>query len=101
MPYKIKDSLGQNVPPRFKDRLVAKEFTQREGIDYNEIFSSVVKYKTIRIVLTLVSYFDMELEQLDVKTAFLHRDLDETIHMSQSEGFESVNRKLSLGLVSN
>ncbi|KAK0579188.1 hypothetical protein LWI29_022490 [Acer saccharum] len=90
--YKINDSLEQNVSPRYKARLVAKGFTQREGIDYNEIFSPVVKYKTIRIILALVSYFDMELEKLDVKTAFLHGDLDETIYMSQPKGFESKSK---------
>ena len=68
---------------------MAKGFTQREGIDYNKIFSPVVKYKTIRIILALVSFYNLELEQLDIKTAFLHRDLDETIYMSQPEGFES------------
>ena len=60
--YKFKEGLWQNVTPRYKARLLAKGFTQREGIDYNEIFSPVVKYKTIRIVLELVSYFDFKLE---------------------------------------
>ena len=87
--FKIKDGDGQNEPPRYKARLVAKGFTQREGIDYNEIFSPVVKYKTIRIILALVTFYDLELEQLDVKTAFLYGDLDETIYMSQPEGFIS------------
>ena len=87
--FKIKDGDGLNEPPRYKARLVAKGFTQREGIDYNEIFSPVVKYKTIRIILALVSFYNLELEQLDVKTAFLYGDLDETIYMSQPEGFTS------------
>ena len=49
-------------PIRYKARLVAKEFTQREGIDYTEIFSLVVKFKTIRMMLTIVIQFDLELE---------------------------------------
>ena len=68
--YKIKESVEKNIPPRYMTSLVAKGFTQREGIDYNEIFSPVVKYKTIRIILALVSYFGLDLEQLDVKIAF-------------------------------
>ncbi|KAK0577249.1 hypothetical protein LWI29_030198 [Acer saccharum] len=60
--YKIKESVEKNIPPRYNARLVAKCFTHRKGIDYNEIFSPVVKYKTIRIVLALVSYFGLKLE---------------------------------------
>ena len=58
-----------------------------EGIDYHEIFSPVVKLVSIRIVLALVAVLDLELEQLDVKTAFLHGDLDEKIFMEQPEGY--------------
>ncbi|KAK4841553.1 hypothetical protein QYF36_006375 [Acer negundo] len=90
--FKIKEGLEKNEQPRYKVRLVAKDFIQRERIDYNEIFSPVVKYKTIRIVLALVSLYDLELEHLDVKTAFLHGGLDETIYMSQPEGFESKSK---------
>ena len=72
---------------RYKARLVATGYTQREGIDYTEIFSPVVKFKTIRLMLTVVVQFNLELEQLDVKTAFLHGDLEEQICMSQPVGF--------------
>ena len=64
----------------FKARLVEKGLNQKEGIEYNEIFSPVVKHSLIRVLLALVAQFDLELQQLDVKTAFLHGDLEETIY---------------------
>ena len=73
---------------RYKARLVAKGYAQKEGIDYNEVFSPVVKHASIRILLALVAQFDLELVQLDVKTAFLHGTLDEEIYMSQPDGFK-------------
>ncbi|GJZ60970.1 retrotransposon protein, putative, ty1-copia subclass [Tanacetum coccineum] len=59
-----------------------------EGIDYNEVFSPVVRHTSIRVILSLTACEDYELEQLDVKTAFLHGNLEETIYMRQPPGFE-------------
>jgi hypothetical protein len=64
-----------------------KGFEQREGIDFNEVFSPIVRHTSIRVVLAIVALFDLELEQLDVKTAFLHVDLGEEIYMTQPQGF--------------
>ena len=72
----------------FKARLVVKGFAQKHGIDFDEIFSPVVKMTSIRTVLSLVATKDLHLEQLDVKTTFLHGDLDEEIYMAQPQGFE-------------
>ena len=66
--------------------MIAKGYAQREDIDYNEVFSPVVKYSSIRILLALVAHDELELDQLDVKTTFLHGDLDEEISMSQPTG---------------
>ena len=81
-----KDSDGKLL--KYKARLVVKGFGQKKGIDFDEIFSPVVKMSYIRVVLGLTASLDLELEQLDVKTAFLHGDLNEEIYMSQPEGFE-------------
>ncbi|KAL2517002.1 cysteine-rich RLK (RECEPTOR-like protein kinase) 8 [Abeliophyllum distichum] len=60
--YKFKNGVSPHDPPRYKARLVIMSFTQVKGVDYNEEFSNVVKYKTIRVVLVLVSQFNWELE---------------------------------------
>jgi hypothetical protein len=60
--------------------LVAKGYSQKEGIDFHEIFSPVVKLVSSHFVLALVALLDLELEKLDVKTTFLHGDLDEDIY---------------------
>ena len=71
----------------YKARLVVKGFQQNEGIDYIGIFSPIVKMSTIRPVLGMVAAENLHLEQLDVKTAFLHGDLEEDLYMIQPEGF--------------
>ncbi|KAI3764834.1 hypothetical protein L2E82_14851 [Cichorium intybus] len=89
--FRVKDEIDGSK--RYKARLVVKGFQQKRGVDYNEIFSPVVKMTTIRMVLGIVASEDLHLEQLDVKTAFLYGDLEEDIYMVQPEGFPTVGKE--------
>ncbi|GKD91003.1 retrotransposon protein, putative, ty1-copia subclass, partial [Tanacetum coccineum] len=71
----------------YKARLVAKGYTQLYGVDYEETFSPVADIRAIRILIAITSFYDYEIWQMDVKTAFLNGYLDEEIYMVQPEGF--------------
>ena len=73
----------------YKARLVAKGFRQKHGIDYDETLSPVAMLKSIRILLAIAAYYDYEIWQMDVKTTFLNRYLEEEVYRSQPEGFVS------------
>ena len=77
--YKTKeDSEGRAV--RRKARLVARGFTQIEGIDYEETFAPTAKFATIRLIVALATSLNWPLDQADIDTAFLWADIDEHIH---------------------
>ena len=77
---------------RYKARWVLRGFTQREGVDYDEMFSPVVKPATIRVVLSIATFHSWPIHQMDVKNAFLHGDLNELVYCSQPVGFVDTTR---------
>ncbi|KAJ9557034.1 hypothetical protein OSB04_011648 [Centaurea solstitialis] len=85
--FKKKTDMDGNVHT-FKARLIAKGFTQTHGIDYDETFSPVAMLNSIRILMAISAYFNYEIWQMDVKTAFLNGKLTEDIYMEQPQGFE-------------
>ncbi|GJV16497.1 retrotransposon protein, putative, ty1-copia subclass [Tanacetum coccineum] len=71
----------------YKARLVAKGYTQTSRIDYEKTFSPVADIRAIRILIAIAAYYDYEIWQMDVKTAFLNGYLNEEVYMEQPEGF--------------
>jgi hypothetical protein len=74
---------AQSKVEKYKAWLVAKGYSQVDGIDFGELFSPIAKLTSIRFLLSIVAAFDLEVEQMDVKTTFLHGDLEEKIYMKQ------------------
>lgn len=71
-----------------KARLVAKGYAQEKGINFNEVFAPVARWDTIRMVIALAARNGWKLHQLDVKSAFLHGNLDEVVYVAQPPGYE-------------
>lgn len=71
----------------FKERLVARGFTQREGIDYQETFAPSSRQESLKVFLAVSGHCDWEVIQLNIVGAFLYGDVDEIIYLSQPEGF--------------
>jgi hypothetical protein len=62
---------------KFKARLVEKGYSQVKGVEFRDIFSPIANLTSIRVLMSLATTFDLEIKQMDVKTTFLHRDLEE------------------------
>lgn len=88
--FKIKPAF-KGTGKIYKARFVAKGYSQEAGIDYNvaEVYSPTLKIDSLRVLLSTSAVYDLELSQLDVKTAFLYGDLDEELYIEQPEGFRA------------
>ena len=83
---------GYGSKDRFKARFVAQGYSQVRGVDYEVVFSPVARYTSVRSLLALANAQDLEIHQMNVKTAFLNGSLDCEIYMSQPEGFVDPDR---------
>lgn len=84
--FKIKRNADGSIS-KYKARLVEKGYVQRHGIDYDEVFATVARIETIRVIIALAASKGWEVHHLDVKTAFLNGELREEVYVVQPEGF--------------
>lgn len=73
---------------KFKARLVAKGYVQQQGVDYTEVYAPVARMDTVRMIVALAARKGYTLYQLDVKSAFLHGELNEEVYVEQPKGYE-------------
>jgi hypothetical protein len=90
--YKIKHVADGSIE-KYKARFVARGFSQKEGIDYEEMFAPVARYTSIRTIIALAAKMKWKLHQMDVKTAFLNCVIEEEVYIEQPQGFEVEERK--------
>lgn len=86
--FKIKRNADGSVD-RYKGRIVAKGYSQREGVDYTETFAPTARFGALRAVIALAAIEDMELESIDIATAFLNGEIDAEVYMTKPEGLET------------
>ena len=83
--YKSKHVVDGSIE-KYKTKFVARGFTKKEGIDYDETFAVVAKYTTIITIISLAAVFGWKLHQMDVKTTFLNGKIDEEVYIKQPKG---------------
>ena len=79
-----------NTIARYKARVVVRGFKQQYGIDYWETFASVIRYDTLRALLAKAAVKDLEIDQMDVNTAFLNLDCEEEVYMQVPDYFKLI-----------
>lgn len=77
---------------KYKARFVAKGYSQKQGIDYEETFSPTADMTTVRVVMQKAVQEDLVLQQMDVKTAYLHAPIDCEVYLEQPEGYEKKSK---------
>ena len=90
--YKIKHDAYGSIE-KYKARFVARGFSQKEGIDYEETFAPIAKYISIISVLALAVVMKRKIHQMDVNTAFLNGVVEEEVYVEQPLGFETHDRE--------
>jgi hypothetical protein len=90
--YKIKHTADGSIE-KYKARFVARGFSQKEGVDYEETFAPVARYTSIRVVISLASVMGWKIHQMDVKTTFLNGVIEEEVYIEQPQGFEVHGRE--------
>jgi hypothetical protein len=90
--FKIKHAANGSIE-KYKARFVARGFSQKEGIDYEETFAPVARYTSIRTIIALAAKMKWKLHQMDVKTTFLNGVIEEEVYIEQPQGFEVEDRK--------
>ena len=93
--YKVKRNASGDFE-RLKARLVARVFSQKYGVDFDGTFSPVVRYSTLRVLFAIANEMDLDIDHLDIGTALLNGELNKTIYMEQSTGYEFEGDKVCL-----
>ena len=89
--YKVKFVANGSIE-KHKARFVARDFSQVEGVDYDETFAPVARYTSIRTIMAIAAEMVWKIHQMDVKTAFLNGILEEEVYIEQPQGFEVSRR---------
>jgi hypothetical protein len=89
--FKIKHDVDGSIE-KYKERFVARGFSQKEGIDYEETFAPVAKYTSIKTIIYLAAKMKWKLHQMDVKTSFLNGVIEEEVYIEKPQGFEVEDR---------
>ena len=90
--YKIKHAVDDSIE-KYKARFVARGFSQKEGIDYEETFAPVARYTSIRSVLALAAVMKWKIHQMDVNTSFSNGVVEEEVYVEQPLDFETHDRE--------
>ena len=90
--FKIKHAADGSID-KYKARFVARGFSQKEGIDYEETFAPVARYTSVRTILAIATSKGWKIHQMDIKTAFFNGVIEEEVYLEQPEGFEVHNKQ--------